>query len=106
MSDDSLSPELLDRPNGGAMITFGWAALWLGLALIVIGAALPSTIQQYSWSDSQPNPAKWPTLYFGCILAALGLPALLTGKVIRAIYFLPGRPVTKGEVSIMNPTDS
>lgn len=93
------------RPNGGAWISLGWTLLGAGLVALGVGILLPTfSAPDYIERIRNPdalgplNPWKWPLIWGGAALLNLGVLLLVTGQVIRAIFHLPGREVTRGEL--------
>ena len=79
--------ELVERPSGANVMTVGWVLVVIGVfAAFVTG--------------STGNPQTFMlALAVAQIGLSLGILLVVLGYLVRAVYFLPGRDVTKAELS-------
>ena len=83
------------RPDGRTESLIGYIAAGLGLLLLVIGLSAPDVTQAYSFSEPKLNTWKWPVIWSGAAFFNLGLVFWLVGRVVRAMFFLPGRDIAE-----------
>lgn len=97
---------IVKRPHGGGLIVLGAFLFWLGLALGLFAALLPDISSPgYPSLGVAPtyNTAKWPMMFGGSGLASAGTFLWALGRIIRAIFFLPGREVRQREIENAPP---
>ena len=79
--------ELVERPSGEAVMMVGWVLIVIGVfaAFVMGGTSNPQTFML--------------ALAVAQIGLSLGILLVPLGYLVRAVYFLPGREVTKAELS-------
>jgi len=77
------------RPTGSAHITAAVIIGALAVVLSVISALMPDLVREYSWSDVQPNKAKYLIALLSNGLFGLAVVLWGVGQIIKAISFLP-----------------
>lgn len=97
---------IVERPHGGGLIVLGAFLFWLGIAVAGFAALLPDVADPgYPSLGRAPtyNTAKWPMIFGGSGLASGGVFLWALGRIIRAIFFLPGREVRQREIENAPP---
>lgn len=97
----------LRRPNGGSVLVTGWSTFAVGAILCVIGISMPIFSDPGSYSSSPYIPStpptvnawKWPVTWLGLGLTNIGVLLVAVGYIVRAMFFLPGREVSRGEIN-------
>lgn len=94
------------RPSGDMLLLLGWLLLPAGLIAMTFGLIAPTFSEEGRAAIGELYPAVAPTInpwkpiltWGGASAAQLGFILLLAGWITRAIFFLPGRTVTKAEL--------
>lgn len=79
----------MKRPDGNSQIVGAWVLLILGVLLLLMGANMH--VDTYPSIDTSDLMAKWLVMYVGSGSVGLAVLLFMTGWIIRAISFLPGR---------------
>lgn len=79
----------MSRPDGSGQFSGGWALLVLGCVLSFVGAVTEA--KSYSGIDADALVLKWMLIYIGGGLISAAFLLFITGWIINAISFLPGR---------------
>ncbi len=87
------SPKFAKRPSGFVLTLAGFILMCLGGGGLIIGLLLPEMTRDPYSSEMLRSQEKWPLIYVGCAAVTIGFYIWTVGRIIRAIYFLPGRDV-------------
>ena len=79
----------MSRPDGSGQFTGGWALLVLGCILSFVGVTTEA--KSYSGIDADTLVLKWMLIYVGGGLISAAFLLFITGWIINAVSFLPGR---------------
>ena len=74
--------KLVRRPNGRRMMAIGWVVFGIGVAMGYLAASANDL---------------YDVVFFGSV-AVFGAVLVIFGHLTRALFFLPGRIVTRGDL--------
>ncbi|MCP3729280.1 hypothetical protein M9978_02465 [Sphingomonas sp. MG17] len=94
-------------------MAWGWAAIGVGAVLLAIGLLMPVLSDAgsagyggYGYRPPTVNTWKWPMTLVGGGLVNFGVLLVITGYIVRALYFLPGRNVSLNDLGPAAPTNA
>lgn len=79
----------MERPTGSGQVIGGWVLAIVGFLALLIGVFQDT--RGYNGVDVSALATQWMLFYFGGAAIALGGLLVITGWIIQAISFLPGK---------------